>query len=78
MSAVGRVAVMSGLGESPGEVGNVGKDVGLQHRRVLPWFTIDEWRLPPNKPLQSNKGKLTCPLLAQGSRQLTFAAERRC
>jgi hypothetical protein len=35
----------------------VGKDVGLQHRRVLPWFTIDEWRLPPNKPLQSDKGK---------------------
>jgi hypothetical protein len=28
-----------------------------------------------NKSLQADKGKLTCPLLAQRPRQLAFAAE---
>ena len=31
--------------------------------------------MAPNKSLQADKGKLTCPLLAQRPSQLTFAAE---
>jgi hypothetical protein len=31
--------------------------------------------VPPNKSLQADKGKLSRPLLAQGPRQLAFAAE---
>ena len=31
--------------------------------------------MAPNTSLQSDKAKLSCPLLAQGPRQLSFAAE---
>ena len=32
-------------------------------------------QVAPNKSLQTDKGKLSCPLLAQGPRQLAFEAE---
>jgi hypothetical protein len=32
-------------------------------------------RMPPNTALQADKGKLSCLLHSQKSRQLTFAAE---
>jgi hypothetical protein len=35
-------------------------------------------RMPPNKALQTDKGKLSRPLHSQGPRQLAFAAELGC